>query len=58
MYRIVQDGLVVASCDTKNDAVHYALVYNEDGPLDLQSKETGKWVTIMSFRAMEDDDGE
>jgi len=58
MYRIMQDGMAVASCDTKADAIHYALMYADDGPLDLQSKETGRWVTIMSFAQLKEFDGD
>ena len=58
MYRIMQDGMAVVHGATLADALHYALMYAEDGPLDLQSKETGKWVTIMSFAHLQEFDGD
>lgn len=50
MYRIIQDGMVVASSTSLNDAVHYATVYAADGPVEVQSKKSGKWVSAMSMR--------
>ena len=50
MYRIMQDGMVVASSTSLSEAIHYAHVYIEDGPVEIQSKKSGRWVAAMSMR--------
>lgn len=60
MYRVKQDGMVVAQADTRDQAMHYALMYLEDGPVEVESKRKkgGRWVTIMSMKKLEQSDGE
>jgi len=46
-YRIIQDGQPVAWVDNLRDAMHYAMVYAEDGPVILQHKTaSGRWVKV------------
>lgn len=46
----------VAWADTHKDAVHYALVYLEDGPVKVQERTDRKWKTVMWFDEGDDDE--
>jgi len=47
-YRLIQDNMVVAQCDTERDVLHYASVYLEDGPVEIQKKsKKGGWKKIV-----------
>lgn len=54
-YRVIQDGLVVAASDTHSDAFHYAMVYGQDGPVELQEKSSGKWKTLFWFNELHEE---
>lgn len=42
-YRIIQDGQPVAWADRACDIAHYALVYGQDGPVEIQARVNGRW---------------
>jgi hypothetical protein len=47
-FRLIQDGQAVAWAEgRKADAeiAHYAAVYGQDGPVIIQKKVNGRWVT-------------
>lgn len=42
-YRIIQDGVPVAWSTNLRDAMHYARVYLQDGPVQLQERTKNGW---------------
>lgn len=51
-YRLMQEGMVVAASTSLPDMLHYALVYGQDGPVEIQTRHKGRWVRLdLSARA-------
>lgn len=46
-WRLLQDGIVVASGDGIEHGRHYAMVYNEDGPVHLEEWTGAEWATVL-----------
>ena len=47
-FRLIQDGQPVAWAEGRNafaEITHYAAVYGQDGPVTIQMKVNGRWVT-------------
>jgi hypothetical protein len=47
-FRLIQDGQPVAwaeGCNAFAEITHYAAVYGQDGPVTIQMKVNGRWVT-------------
>jgi hypothetical protein len=45
-YRILQDGMTVATSTSLADILHYAIVYGQDGPATVQERINGRWRTV------------
>ncbi len=48
-YRIKQDGMAVALVEGPNalrEITHYALVYGQDGPVEIQQHRSGRWRNV------------
>jgi hypothetical protein len=45
-FRLLQDGMVVASATSPADIVHYALMYGQDGPVSIQARVNGRWREV------------
>ena len=45
-YRIIQDGMPVAWSTSLSDAIHYARVYMQDGPVELQERTKSGWRKV------------
>mgnify|MGYP000447632108 CR=1 FL=1 len=50
-YRLIQDGVEVASVygpsgDARREIVHYAMVYAQDGPVQIEKREGRRWKQI------------
>lgn len=46
-WRLWQGGIVVASGDDLGQGRHYALVYNEDGRVQLEERRGRRWVPVL-----------
>jgi hypothetical protein len=46
-YRLIQDGMPVAWTTNKQAILHYALVYGQDGPVEVQERVKGRWKTMV-----------
>jgi hypothetical protein len=45
-FRLLQDGMVVASATSPVDIMHYALMYGRDGPVFIQARVNGRWREV------------
>ena len=45
-YRILQDDMTVASSTSLYEILHYARVYVQDGPVEIQHRVNGKWRAL------------
>jgi hypothetical protein len=50
-YRLIQDGMPVAWTTNKPAILHYALVYSQDGPVEVQERVNGRWKTMVKMNA-------
>lgn len=41
--------MVVAQCDAEYDMTHYAVVYLQDGPIEIHKKVNGRWKRFVSI---------
>jgi hypothetical protein len=49
-YRLIQDGMPVAWTTNKQAILHYALVYGQDGPVEIQERVKGRWKMMKTER--------
>lgn len=55
-FRVLQDGLVVAEVQAPSysqgarEIAHYAMMYGQDGPVDVQERKNGRWRSMKSGR--------
>jgi hypothetical protein len=59
-FRLIQDGQPVAWAEGRNafaEITHYAAVYGQDGPVNIQMKVNGRWTTgrKLEIRSKNDD---
>lgn len=48
-FRLIQDGQPVAWVEGDNavsEVLHYAVVYGQDGPVQIQQKVNGRWKNV------------
>jgi len=45
-FRLLQDGMVVASATSPAEIMHYALMYGQDGPVVIQARANGRWRSL------------
>lgn len=45
-FRLLQDGMVVATATSPADIVHYALMYGQDGPVVIEARTNGRWRKV------------
>lgn len=54
-FRVIQDGINVASVygqdeeKARSEAMHYGMMYSQDGPCQIQQKVGRKWILVASW---------
>jgi hypothetical protein len=46
-YRLIQDAMPLAWTTNKQAILHYALVYGQDGPVEVQERVNGRWKMMV-----------
>lgn len=49
-YEVWQDDMLVASSDILSDAQHFAMIYGQDGPLDVIVATTRRVIVATTYR--------
>jgi len=53
-YRLKQDGMVVAQVEGPSalkEISHYAFVYSQDGPVEIEQHTKGRWLSLTKVPA-------
>lgn len=45
-FRLLQDGMVIATATSSADIMHYALMYGQDGPVVIEARTNGRWREV------------